>query len=155
MDSSQTLRLSSTLCLQLKLKKHLLSSMIKVLPLQKMLTTNFLCRCLSDPIFLSCVAELLSHVALLCFPFQILSDELGCQVDDIASMELNVCDTQPSCLGGANDEFIFSGRLDNLASSFCALRALIDACTSTEDLANEHAIRMVALFDNEEVITAI
>lgn len=86
---------------------------------------------------------------------QILSDELGCLVDDIASVELNVCDTQPSCLGGANDEFIFSGRLDNLASSFCALRALVDACASPEDLANEGAIRMVALFDNEEVITAM
>ncbi|KAI3458859.1 hypothetical protein Pfo_015522 [Paulownia fortunei] len=82
---------------------------------------------------------------------QILSDELGCKVQDIASMELNVCDTQSSCLGGANDEFIFSGRLDNLASSFCALRALVDACASPEDLANENAIRMVALFDNEEV----
>ncbi|XP_042043114.1 probable aspartyl aminopeptidase isoform X1 [Salvia splendens] len=82
---------------------------------------------------------------------QILSDELGCQVEDIANIELNVCDTQPSCLGGANDEFIFSGRLDNLASSFCALRALIDACASPDDLLNEHAIRMVALFDNEEV----
>ncbi|XP_011076920.2 probable aspartyl aminopeptidase isoform X2 [Sesamum indicum] len=82
---------------------------------------------------------------------QILSDELGCKVEDIASVELNVCDTQASCLGGANDEFIFSGRLDNLASSFCALRALVDACASPEDLANEHAVRMVALFDNEEV----
>ncbi|CAA0824298.1 Zn-dependent exopeptidases superfamily protein [Striga hermonthica] len=82
---------------------------------------------------------------------QILSDELGCNVQDIASMELNVCDTQASCLGGANDEFIFSGRLDNLASSFCALRALVDACTLPEDLADENAIRMVALFDNEEV----
>ncbi|KAK6156297.1 hypothetical protein DH2020_010545 [Rehmannia glutinosa] len=82
---------------------------------------------------------------------QILSDELGCKVQDIASIELNVCDTQSSCLGGANDEFIFSGRLDNLASSFCALRALVDACASPEGLADEHAIRMVALFDNEEV----
>ncbi|KAK6136015.1 hypothetical protein DH2020_030225 [Rehmannia glutinosa] len=81
---------------------------------------------------------------------QILSDELGCKVQDIASIELNVCDTQSSCLGGANDEFIFSGRLDNLASSFCALRALVDACASPEGLADEHAILMVALFDNEE-----
>ncbi|CAH9097273.1 unnamed protein product [Cuscuta europaea] len=82
---------------------------------------------------------------------QILSDELGCKVGDIASIELNICDTQPSCLGGANNEFIFSGRLDNLASSFCSLRALVDSCSSLEDLVNEHKIRMIALFDNEEV----
>ncbi|KAI3799624.1 hypothetical protein L1987_34923 [Smallanthus sonchifolius] len=56
-----------------------------------------------------------SHHPLL---MQILSDELGCKVDDLANIELNICDAQPSCLGGANNEFIFSGRLDNLASSF-------------------------------------
>ncbi|XP_044460713.1 probable aspartyl aminopeptidase isoform X1 [Mangifera indica] len=82
---------------------------------------------------------------------QILSEELSCEIDDIVSIELNICDTQPSCLGGANNEFIFSGRLDNLASSYCALRALIDSCGSPSDLSSEHAIRMVALFDNEEV----
>ncbi|XP_058107518.1 probable aspartyl aminopeptidase isoform X6 [Magnolia sinica] len=83
---------------------------------------------------------------------QVLSDELGCSSsDEIVGIELNVCDTQPSCLGGVNNEFIFSGRLDNLASSYCALRALVDSCNLPEDLSNEHAIRMVALFDNEEV----
>uniref|UniRef100_A0A2P2LC77 aspartyl aminopeptidase n=1 Tax=Rhizophora mucronata TaxID=61149 RepID=A0A2P2LC77_RHIMU len=82
---------------------------------------------------------------------QVLSDELSCGSNDIVSVELNVCDTQDSCLGGGNDEFILSGRLDNLASSFCALRALIDSCKSSSDLSSEPAIRMVALFDNEEV----
>ena len=72
---------------------------------------------------------------------------------DIVNIELNVCDTQPSCLGGGNNDFIFSGRLDNLASSYCALRALIDSSKSSSGLSSEHAIRMVALFDNEEVIT--
>ncbi|KAF2318322.1 hypothetical protein GH714_005152 [Hevea brasiliensis] len=82
---------------------------------------------------------------------QVLSDELSCSTDDVVSIELNLCDTQPSCLGGGNNEFIFSGRLDNLASSFCALRALIDSCKSSNDLSSEPAIRMAALFDNEEV----
>ncbi|KAK0591716.1 hypothetical protein LWI29_006866 [Acer saccharum] len=89
-----------------------------------------------------------AHHSLL---MQILSEELSCDIDDIISIELNICDTQPSCLGGANNEFIFSGRLDNLASSYCALRALIDSCESPAHLSNEHAVRMVALFDNEEV----
>ena len=88
------------------------------------------------------------------FVAQVLSEELSCNIDDIVDIELNVCDTQPSCLGGGNNEFIFSGRLDNLASSYCALRALIDSCKANSDLSSEHAIRMVALFDNEEVIVA-
>lgn len=83
--------------------------------------------------------------------FQILAEELNCTVEEILDFELSVCDTQPSCIGGARKEFIFSGRLDNLASSFCALRALLDTCEDAASLTDESCIRAVALFDNEEV----
>lgn len=89
-----------------------------------------------------------SHHSLL---LQVLADELACDIEEVADFELNVCDTQPSCLGGARNEFVYSGRLDNLASSFCALRALLDTCSHSADLSNASCIRMVALFDNEEV----
>ncbi|KAK3163112.1 hypothetical protein QOZ80_1BG0097810 [Eleusine coracana subsp. coracana] len=82
---------------------------------------------------------------------QILSEEIGCESDEIIGMELNVCDTQPSCLGGGSNEFIYSGRLDNLASCYCALRSLMDSSRVPQQLSNEKAIRMVAMFDNEEV----
>ncbi|KAJ0785235.1 putative aspartyl aminopeptidase [Helianthus annuus] len=48
-------------------------------------------------------------------------------------------------------EFIFSGRLDNLCMSFCSLKALIDATVSEKSLEDESGVRMVALFDHEEV----
>ncbi|GBG62377.1 hypothetical protein CBR_g30331 [Chara braunii] len=88
------------------------------------------------------------HHSLL---LEILADELKCDIDEIVDLEMSVCDTQPSAIGGARDEFIFSGRLDNLASSFCALRALIDSCSEENSLEDEKSVRMVALFDNEEV----
>lgn len=53
---------------------------------------------------------------------QLLSEELACNPEEICDFELQVCDTQPSVIGGALKEFIFSGRLDNLCSSFCSLK---------------------------------
>lgn len=86
-----------------------------------------------------------SHHSVL---LQILADELKVDVNDIRDLELSVVDVQPGVIGGAMNEFIFSPRLDNLMSCFCSLQALFN----TEDsLNNDTDVRVVAMFDHEEV----
>lgn len=60
---------------------------------------------------------------------QLISDELACKPEEIVDFDLQVCDTQPSIIGGALKEFVFSGRLDNLCSSFCSLKVRMDYIT--------------------------
>jgi hypothetical protein len=52
----------------------------------------------------------------------LLAEELGCGVGDIVDFELNLCDVQPGVVGGAAGEFVYVGRLDNLASCYTALQ---------------------------------
>lgn len=61
------------------------------------------------------------------------------------STELHLYDTSPACYGGYDDEFIYSGRLDNLAMSHAALEAF-----ASETAAPNH-VQIIALFDHEEV----
>ncbi len=82
-----------------------------------------------------------------------LAEELDCDVMEVANFETNVYDTQPGCVGGAREEFVFASRLDNLASSFCALWTLLDTCSEPSSLLDESGIHMVALFDIGEVMS--
>jgi aspartyl aminopeptidase len=81
---------------------------------------------------------------------QLLSEELGIETSQIADFELNLFDTQRSSLGGAYSEFIHSARLDNLASCFLAVKALVEHVESGEQ-ENDEDISLIALFDHEEV----
>ena len=60
-------------------------------------------------------------------------------------------DTQKSCVGGLNNELIFSSRLDNLEMSFCSTMGLIESVNSSSSLDEEESIRLISLFDHEEI----
>ena len=55
---------------------------------------------------------------------------------------------------GVENEFMFTGRLDNLGMSYCSLAALLDCYPTEGHLADESAIKAIALFDHEEVGSA-
>ncbi len=76
---------------------------------------------------------------------KMVAQKLKCKPADILSMELSLYDTQAGSIGGANGEFVFSGRLDNLASCHAALQAL------TESKGKDPMTRVIAFYDHEEV----
>ncbi|KAK4123676.1 peptidase M18, aminopeptidase I [Parathielavia appendiculata] len=80
----------------------------------------------------------------------LVAAEAGVDVSQIVDFELILYDTHKACLGGLNDEFIFSARLDNLNMTFCSIKGLISSVTSTP-LDNDTSIRLVACFDHEEI----
>ena len=82
---------------------------------------------------------------------ELIAAEAGVQPADILDFEMILFDTQKSCLGGLLEEFIFSPRLDNLNSSFCATVGLIDSVADASALDDEPSIRLIALFDHEEI----
>ncbi|KAG9026967.1 hypothetical protein FS842_004966, partial [Serendipita sp. 407] len=91
------------------------------------------------------------HPAIL----HLLAEELSVKPEEIKDFELHLFDTQPSCLGGVNEEFIFSPRLDNQMTSYCALEALIESVSEESDAIVEAQanpnVNMIALFNHEEV----
>lgn len=82
---------------------------------------------------------------------ELIATDLGVNPADIIDFEMLLYDTQPACLGGLLNEFIFSARLDNLNSTYCATAGLINSVIQADSLENESSIRCVALFDHEEI----
>lgn len=82
---------------------------------------------------------------------QLIASEAGVKPADVVDFEMILFDTQKAAIGGLLEEFIFSPRLDNLNSSFCATVGLINSIASKSALDNDSSIRLVALFDHEEI----
>lgn len=81
---------------------------------------------------------------------KLIASELGIETKQIANFELGLFDIQPASLGGIQNEFLNSGRLDNLATCFVAMESILEYSKS-EDLANDDMISLIALFDHEEI----
>ena len=73
----------------------------------------------------------------------VICTELGISQEDILDFDLYLADATPACTFGVHDEFISSGRLDDLSMCFAGLEAMI--ATDTTD-----ATKVLAIFDNEE-----
>ncbi|EOO03052.1 putative aspartyl aminopeptidase protein [Phaeoacremonium minimum UCRPA7] len=80
----------------------------------------------------------------------IIAEHVGVETEHVVDFELVLYDTQKSCLGGLNDEFIFSARLDNLGMTYCSIMGLIESVKST-NLDDETSIRLITCFDHEEI----
>ena len=82
---------------------------------------------------------------------EIVAKEAGVNVDQVEDFELVLFDTQKSCIGGLNNELMFSARLDNLVMSYCSTAALIESVASPSALKGESGMRLISLFDHEEI----
>ncbi len=75
-----------------------------------------------------------------------LADQMSISSRKILSWDLMLHDAQESTILGANEEWLVSGRIDNLVSCYAAITALSDF-----DVSNSETIPLVCLFDHEEV----
>ncbi|KAL1858956.1 hypothetical protein Daus18300_009714 [Diaporthe australafricana] len=85
------------------------------------------------------------------FLLEIIAQHAGVETDGVVDFELVLYDTQKSCFGGLNDEFIFSPRLDNLGMTYCSVLGLIESVKSDSALDGESSIRLITCFDHEEI----
>jgi aspartyl aminopeptidase len=77
------------------------------------------------------------------FLVELIAKELGVDSKQIADFDLTLFEFEKGCIMGLNEEFISSGKLDDLAMAYGGLRALLSSkeCKAT---------KVLALFDNEE-----
>ena len=80
----------------------------------------------------------------------LLAEWAGVNAECIRGWELAVVDAQPAALFGPGEAALAAGRIDNLASCHAALTSLLD--TNSDRVGQgADAVRMIALFDHEEV----
>ncbi|KAE8134861.1 glycosyl hydrolase family 71-domain-containing protein [Aspergillus pseudotamarii] len=79
---------------------------------------------------------------------KVISKELGIRdYNSIISWELELYDSQPAQVGGLDKDLIFAGRIDDKLCCYAAQEALLASPDST----STSSIKMVGMFDDEEI----
>lgn len=65
--------------------------------------------------------------------------------EDLLDFDIQFFDAQPASYGGVNEEWIYSGRLDNLASCHAAIKALLKSVPAPDSICG------ACLFNHEEI----
>ena len=79
---------------------------------------------------------------------RIILEKTGIKKENIIDFDLYLYATEKGCLLGANEEFMSSPKLDNLASVYTGLLGLV------EEKASQDQINIFVAFDNEEIGSA-
>ena len=75
----------------------------------------------------------------------VITTELNIRQKDILDFDLYLADATPACTFGVHNEFISSGRLDDLSMCWAGVEAMAANCAEVPETTN-----VLALFDNEE-----
>lgn len=78
------------------------------------------------------------------YMIKLLSSELNVDIDEIIDFDIFIYEYEKGCFTGANEEFISTGRLDNLSMYYSSVEALLDSDSKS-------GISIAVGFDNEEV----
>ena len=73
----------------------------------------------------------------------VICEELAIQREDILDFDLYLADATPACTFGVHNEFVSSGRLDDLSMCYAGLEALLGSPETD-------TTKVLAIFDNEE-----
>lgn len=77
-----------------------------------------------------------------------LAEQVGVAADDVLGFDAMTHDLTPARRIGPDGDLVASARLDNLATSYAAVRALLEA---VENRTEDGSVPVIVLFDHEEV----
>ena len=82
-----------------------------------------------------------------------VADHVGVQPAQIVAWDLMAFDTQAPAIVGRDQDLIASARIDNLFSTFCGVRALVEAADTLDGRPLDRAanVPVLVLYDHEEV----